>query len=398
MSFWDSLSHRFSAAARAMKEARAAEARGDLARAAEAFAAANAPEEAARIMIVRGDGEPDPRARLRHFTQAATTAPEGSATRGLAVKKRAKLLLALAGDATVSPLARHEVVDVARELEAVGEASLAADAYRRAGDVEGEARALQAAGDVDRLEHLLAMQQTSERAVRTKETRLREVDVLLRSGRRREALVTLEELERAEPGDLSIRQRASALRAQRATTPVVTVELGGAPLTLVLGDVVVVGRTEGAIRVPSNAVSREHLRVGREADAIVVRDLGSRNGTQLRGMNLAGAVPVTTRTELLLGREVPVVVGPSDRLPGAVSLEIAGADYTAPLGPTRLPGLPFALRPAPDGWLELDTGGAAAFLGEVELAPNPTLLVGDAIGIARGGPPVLRIASTSPSA
>ena len=41
---------------------------------------------------------------------------------------------------------------------------------------------------------------------------------------------------------------------------------------LVLGDELVMGRTDGAIKVPSNAVSREHLRITRDGDAVLVRD------------------------------------------------------------------------------------------------------------------------------
>ena len=38
--------------------------------------AAELPDEAARVMLLRGDGEPDPRKRLIHYTQAVDTAPD----------------------------------------------------------------------------------------------------------------------------------------------------------------------------------------------------------------------------------------------------------------------------------------------------------------------------------
>ena len=50
---------------------------------------------------------------------------------------------------------------------------------------------------------------------------------------------------------------------------------------------------EGAIHVSSNAVSRQHLRIYREGDDVLVRDLSTRNGTQMRGINLAGELSGT---------------------------------------------------------------------------------------------------------
>src|SRR6185295_13824426 len=98
----------------------------------------------------------------------------------------------------------------------------------------------------------------------------------------------------------------------------------------------VIGRTEGAIKVPSNAVSREHLRISRdEKGNVVVRDLGSRNGTQLRGINLAGALDVKDGLELKLGKEVPLRVAPSARLEGALEIDVAGEKYYAFLGRVR---------------------------------------------------------------
>ena len=98
-------------------QARAAELRGDLVRAGELFGEAGDTEQAARIMVVRGEAELDARARLLLFTQAASLAPEGTETNRTARLKRAELLLALAGDAVISAVARHEVTEAARDLD-----------------------------------------------------------------------------------------------------------------------------------------------------------------------------------------------------------------------------------------------------------------------------------------
>lgn len=376
---------------RKLAAARAAELRGDLAHAVELFGEAGETLEAARIMIVRADSETEPRARLQFFTQAAKLAPEGTETNKLARTRRAELLLALAGDTTVSAVARHEVIDAAKDLEAIGEPLKAAEAFARAGDKEGEARALQAAGDVERLEFLLSTEQHKERVSRARDDRSRDVDLMIECGKRREALAALDGLLEGATDDAPLRDRASGLRARRVGAPIVALETNGERVLFVIGDEVVLGRNEGAIRVPSNAVSRQHLRIGRDGADVVVRDLESRNGTQLRGINLAGPIPVREGLELKLGREVPLRVAPSARLAGAFEIDVAGQRYVAWLGPTRTPVEGVGLVVGVDGWVELALDGARAYIGAVEIVAGTTLLVGDAIRTARDGDVVLRL-------
>jgi hypothetical protein len=171
----------------------------------------------------------------------------------------------------------------------------------------------------------------------------------------------------------------------------VNLSLSGECVKLVLGDEVIVGRT-GAIAIASAAVSRQHLLVARRGTDVVVRDLGSRNGTRLRGVALGGEATVDDGIDLLLGNEVPLVVRPAPELPGAVALGIGGTRYLAPLGPARLPVGRWRLERGPDGWVELATDDdPPAFAGAMRLAARVTLLRGDAIACERGGLPVLRV-------
>ncbi len=371
--------------------AKRAELRGDLEKAVELFGLAGAPEEAARVMILRGDAETDPRVRMRHYTQAVATAPEGHAVRDEARRKRAALLVGTFGGAALSETARRELRGAGKELLDLGDAAHAAEAFRLAGDTDGEAKALAQAGDVESLELLLTEQQRRERAERERNEQHAEFELLVSTGRRREAVDKADRWLSGHTDDNTLRERVSQIRARRATGPIAQVWIRGKAAPIVLGDEVVIGRTEGTLRIPSQAVSRQHLRIARENGVVVVRDLGSRNGTQLRGMNLVGAIPVGEGLELTLGKEVRLRVTPTPALEDAVAIEVSGATYVAPLGTARIPDVPWQLVAGADAWIELVSSGAAPFAGDVALGDRTTLLVGDVLAGERGGAEVLRV-------
>jgi hypothetical protein len=372
-------------AARLLARARTAELRGELAQAAALFAEAGRLDEASRVMILRGDGEADPAARLRHYVQARATAPPGSDALTRAQRKHALLVLALAESEIATSSLKQDLLDAARVLEAIGEPAQAAEAYARAGDVEGEARALTRAGDVDKLDALLVGQQGRDRESLAGREAHEEIAALLASGRRREAVAMA-----LASGDEAVRERGRGLEQRRVAGDVVGLWLAGREMKMVLGAEVVIGRV-APIAIASAALSRQHLRVSRRGDDVVVRDLGSRNGTLLRGLALAGEATVGEGIELRLGKEVPLVVRPAPELPGAVALEIGGARYLAPLGPAKLGVGAWRLERGPDGWVELATDDdPPAFAGVMHLAPRVTLLRGDVIARERGGAAVLR--------
>ena len=371
----------------ALRRAREAELRGELAEAAALFAQAGRLDEASRVMVLRGDGEAEPSARLKHYVQAAATAPEGSA-RDRAKRKHATLILAMATEQGVTPALRQDLLDAARELERVGEHGRAAEAFGRLGDVEGQARNLARAGEIDRLDALLVTAQERDREALARRQAHQEVGSLAASGRRREAAA----LARTSLDD-AVRDRGKGIEGRRVSGEVVCLTLRGGRMRLVLGDEVVVGRT-ATLTVASAAVSREHLLVARRGPDVVVRDLGSRNGTLLRGLALAGEARIADGIELQLGKEVPLVVRPATELPGAVSIEIAGDLYLAPLGPARLGIGAWRLERGSDGWVELATDDKPpAFAGALRLAPRVTLLTGDAFAQEREAAPVLCVES-----
>ena len=377
-------------AARVLARARSAELRGELGQAVTLFAQARRLDEAARVLVLRGDAEADPALRLRHYTQAAAMAPAGSAAAGLARRKRARLLLGAAADRPLTATLRQDLLEAASELEALDELEVAAQAYGRAGDVEGEARSLARAGDIDRLERLLSAEQGRNRASIARHDLQERAAVVAASGRRREAVAL------ARSGtEEALHDQARALEARRVSGSVVHVWVRGQRMRLALGARITIGRA-ATLSIASAAVSREHLVIERRAEDAVVRDLGSRNGTTLRGrgLALAGEVLVGTGLELQLGQQIAVVVRPSSALAGAFDIELLGSRYTASLGPARLGVGRWSLEAGQgdDAWVELVTDDdPPAFLDGLSVGPRVSLLAGDAFATERAGEPVVRL-------
>ncbi len=184
--------------------ARRAELEGDLPRAARLWAEAERADEAARVTLLRGDGELDSGKRLQLYVQAVALAPEGHAVRDIARRKRALLSLAIAREGATSAAARLDLLDAGKELEALrGHDPRAAEAYALAGDLEAETRALVGGGEIERLEDLLDRDRESARRERERVGGSAEIERLIAHGQRREALTRADALAAAAHGEPS---------------------------------------------------------------------------------------------------------------------------------------------------------------------------------------------------
>jgi len=388
---------------RSLAQARAAELRGELAQAAALFVCAGRTDEAARVMVLRGDAELDPGQRLRHYVQAIATAPEGSTARAHARRKHSSAIIAMAGDAPMTAAVKRDLARAASELEALGDHAHAALAYARASDVEGQARALARAGDVEALDELLGQEQERDRDAVARRRAYDDMALLIASGRRRDAAAMAH-----ASADEALRERGRVIERQRIAGCIVKAIVRGRQMAIALGDEIVIGRAPelaapagggphapgpvGAIRVVAAAVSRRHVAIARRNGQVVLRDLGSRNATVLRGLALSGEALVGDGIEVRLGRDVQLIVRPASEIAGAVAIEIAGMRYIAPLGPAMLGVGRWRLDRGDDAWLELATSDdPPAFAGAFRLGMSVTLLAGDVLSAERGGAPVLEM-------
>lgn len=386
---------------KALERAKKAELRGDFGTAVEEYVNAGAPSEAARVLLLRAESEPDIRTRLTLFAQAARLAPEGSETRTDARRRRATFAIALLGDPPLSPLARHEAREAATELEAIGDGAEAARAFRLAGDKEGEARALTLAGDIDSLENLLGAEADTRKASEEKKRVAHQIEELISVGLRRDAYsLATKIVAESTTSEVAVETTLRALRGKRALGPRVKIALLGRPFRILFGDEIVIGRTEGTLLVPSQAISRRHLQIARVRGKVTVRDLGSRNGTRFRGLPLAAPLDVeslrgagadTRLVELKLGGEVPLTIGPSPLFPGAYELSIAGETWVVPLGPLNIGLGDWKMALGVDDWLELHGTTPSPAIGGLSMHPATTLLVGDALAAGRDGETALSI-------
>jgi hypothetical protein len=269
-------------------------------------------------------------------------------------------------------------------------------------DPEEGVRALIDAGDVDGVEAMLSREQTRDRETRGRRGAREDFALLVASGQRREA-VKLARMSR----DDGLRDGMRDVEARRISGNLVRVLVGGEEVALLLGEQIIIGRAPsleegeencGTLAVVAPALSRRHVAIARRHGEPVVRDLGSYNGTLLRGQQLTGDTPVGEGIDLELGAAIPLRVRPLGRLPGTVTVEIAGCSYAAPLGPAASVGIGrWRLEASADGWVELVTDEEpTAFQGSLQLVRRITLVAGDSFGVERGGRPHLVVARARP--
>lgn len=365
---------------RRLRAAQRAEVEGRLADAVAKYLEAGARDEAARVYCIRADAAPTPRERYQLLGQAISVAgPDAQAS---FVLRRAELALELLRTGALT-LTRPELAAMARDCERSGGAVLAADLFDLAGDAEGRTRALVEAGAVERLERVLEREAANARAERQLESEQQRVLDLEACGRRREALALCDAV---GGSDERVQSVASRLRAKRAVGDTFRLRLNGEAVEVAFGQPVTVGRSEATIVLPAPGLSRQHLEIRTGANGPEVCDLGSRNGTTMRGMRLEAPLSVGSGVELELAGQVSVRLAPL--APRGVALEASGRTFLLPLGPLEIEGL--RLERADDGWLELESE-VGAFLGGLRLDPRVQLCVGDRIATSMDGAALIEV-------
>jgi hypothetical protein len=369
-------------ASRELARARRQEALGQLAEATASYLEAGSRADACRLYQIRADAAADPSERLRLLAQGIAVAPEHQADR---LRKRWARLRFEQAQGRLA-LGQTELLALAEELEALGELTLASEAYAMGGDAEGRIRALIAAGAIERLEQELDAELSEAQAERRRRELIGRIRDLDQQGKRRKALELGRALQTLQPRQDEALAELRAIEQARLIGPRVRLEIDGCETEYVFGDEVIVGRFGTPVELLSPSVSRAHLRIRRSIHGAEVVDLGSRNGTTIGGARLETALLVRSPATLVLGGEVSLQVAP---LRAGVRLKAAGIDVCLPLGPLAIGA--WRLELGADGWLELCLNGTLATLHGLLISECVELCRGDEICEARAERPRLRV-------
>lgn len=365
----------------AFRRARRAEGRGDYREAAAFYAEADAPEEAAKALLFHAARARTLDERLAAYRDALRWLPEGHPRRddvesrvGLAILDEAQRRGAHGADD------RRRLEEAAETLERVDRPLEAATAWELLGRREDLARCLQKAGEVERLEALLDEGTEAARRERRLRHLVSDYEMSMAVGARVEARDALREATKLAPDDRSLADLARRLEARWLTGRRVVLRVDGRDVHFIGRASAVLGRDADVI-VRGTSVSRRHTELERTPEGVRIRDLGSRNGTLVRGLPIAGELLADGETTIGLGDDVEVRVIPEGAGMRLVVERGLDRDLVALLGVGTLPvpGLDATVA-FPDGNATLyPPAGRALHLGEQRVAAPIVLLREDRI-------------------
>lgn len=331
------------------RRARRAEGRGEYRVAAELYAEAGADAEAGEAWLFHAARLTGVDERVAAYRDALRWFPEGS--------PRAREVAGHIGMARLEDAQRRGVhtaddrrllEEAAAHLEQGERPAYAATAYELLGLRDAAVRCLEAAGEIERLEALLEQGAREAAGERERRSAVRDYEVAMVVGHRREAMAALERVTAGArlrgaqtdgTGDAEVRDLMRRLEARRTPPLRCGLRVGGVSVSLFGALPVTLGR-EADVCVRGTGVSRAHCRVSLGAGGFVLEDLGSANGTLVKGVPLGAPLPLTGPTDVGLGDDVSLRIEPS---PEALTLRVlsgldSGAVALVGQGALVLPG------------------------------------------------------------
>lgn len=289
------------------RAARTAEAAGNPEAAAQHYALAGDFEAAVRMHLARAARAGDRAGEISALRDALHWAGEDPGLRKIASAALGRALLAKALAEGVATQRDHEKVrEAAALLAAGGEHRDAGKALEQLGDFQGAALAYSNGGHVELMETALVADEQKNHGDHQAREAYADYELHLRLGRRDDARAALERALELAPSR-ERRRLLDDLLARLITAGKVELRpRGGGPgIVASAGPVIGLGR-DALCDLPLRAggVSRRHaeIEIG-DAPRFCVRDAGSRNGTLLGGLPIAGKMPLADRGVLELGED-----------------------------------------------------------------------------------------------
>lgn len=326
------------------RAARSAEAAGQLGEAAEHYALAGEHAEAARIHLARSERAPGRIERIAALRDALHWSADDPELDRRIRKNLGRTLLEQIRAEGVATTRDHGRVREAAEFLLQGDDYLhAGEAFESIDALQDAASAYKQGGLVERMEMTLSREDEHARRERTRREGFANYEMHMRIGERDAARDALRSCLDAADKKTEYRRLLDELESRLVTGGVVSLrKRQGQSVTAVATASLTLGR-DSLCEFPLRAggISRHHARIsvttsadvkrlpsgepaaGGDADAVVagprfhLSDAGSRNGTFLAGMKVAGHVPLVGTGQFTLGEHCTIefeVVGAPEHL------------------------------------------------------------------------------------
>lgn len=373
----------------------AAEASGDLELAAERYALAGHREAAVRVHLARADRAQSRADEITALRDALHWAPADSEERRRVARALGNALLAKSrAEGIATERDRVRVREAAELLLEGGSHRIAGEAYELIGDDAAAVRAFRKGGLLDLMEQALEREDQRQSREREVKQSFADYEFHLRGGARDAAIEALRRCVAAADAAAEYRRLLDELESRLVAGGRVALQLRrGERLTATSAPRVSIGRDPLCDLVLRSAgVSRRHaeIEVAREAGLLrfALRDAGSRNGTLLGGLPIAGTMPLHGAGSFALSDDCAIEFQATDDLltlkiergldRGQIAL-CAAEDMMVPLSAVGLAaalrfqrGRPLLLHPEE----ELVLNGERLVTGDVQLLHGDQLAVG----------------------
>ena len=305
------------------RAATAAEAAGNVDLAAERYALAGEHEGAVRMHLARAARAANRIAEIAALRDAMRWAGEDPVLRRQAAAALGRALWDAAKAEGIATERDRNRVREASELLVIGEDhALAGTALEAINDHLAAANAYSSGGLVERMELALAKDDAALGQQREEADAFADYQTAMRVGRRDEARAELARAVAAASVAGEYRRLLDQLDTALLTAGRVELRRRGKPLIVACAaDKLVLGRDQLCdLTLRAGGVSRQHAEIALDEGAFTLRDLGSRNGTSLAGLPLAGRVPLVGVGKFGLGDECVIDF---EHEAGALMLKVA---------------------------------------------------------------------------
>jgi tetratricopeptide (TPR) repeat protein len=272
-----------------------AEAAGNVDLAAERYGLAGDRAAAVRMHLARAARAGDRGTEIGALHDALHWAGDDPALIRAASAALGKALYARAvAEGIATARDRERIREAARLLAAGAEHAIAGEAYEKIGDHQAAAAAYSAAGMVDKVEAALAADEELSRRDHDRREAFADYELHVQLGRRDDARADLQRCIAAGGEAGEYRRLLDQLESNLITGGRMQLQRRrGGVVVVCAAPVVAIGR-DGLcdLVLRTGGVSRRHAEVEVGVDGFMLRDAGSRNGTAIGGLPIAGRVPL----------------------------------------------------------------------------------------------------------